>query len=49
MVQTGHPVLADNVYAHVLRDSDDKFFAKKLKELIDQGHAPSTPVKMPAA
>lgn len=49
MVQTGHPVLAANVCAHVLRDSDDKFFAKKLKELIDQGHAPSTPVKMPAA
>lgn len=49
MVQTGHPVLAANVCANVLRDSDDKFFAKKLKELIDQGHAPSTPVKMPAA
>ena len=49
MVQTGHPVLAANVCAHVLHDSDDKFFAKKLKELIDQGHAPSTPVKMPAA
>lgn len=28
MVQTGHPVLAANVCAHVLRDSDDKFFAK---------------------
>ena len=49
MEQTGHPVLAAKVCAHVLRDSDDKFFAKKLKELIDQGHAPSTPVKMPAA
>ena len=49
MLQTGHPKLAANVCAHALRHGDDTFFAKKLKELEDQGHMPSTPLEVSAA
>jgi len=49
MIQTGHPKLAANVCAYVLRQGDDTFFSKKLLELMDQGHKPSTPLKVTAA
>jgi len=49
MLKTGHPVLAANVCAYVLRQGDDAFFAKKLQELKSEGHAPSRPLKVSAA
>lgn len=49
MIQTGHPKMAANVCAYVLRDKEDPFFAKKLKELADEGHMPSNPLKVKVA
>lgn len=49
MIKTGHPVMAANVCAYVLRREDDVFFAKKLQELKNEGHAPSKPLKHSAA
>lgn len=49
MIKTGHPVMAANVCAFVLRRGDDPFFAKKLDELKNEGHAPSKPLKYSAA
>ena len=49
MIKTGHPKLAANVCAYVLRSGDDTFFARKLEELVSQGHEPSTPLAISAA
>ena len=49
MIKTGHPKLAANVCAYVLRSGDDIFFARKLEELVSQGHEPSTPLAISAA
>ena len=49
MIQTGHPKLAANVCAYVLRQGDDPFFAKKLQDLTDDGHLPSTPLEVKVA
>ncbi|MFT5650405.1 MAG: hypothetical protein ACJAXK_000819 [Yoonia sp.] len=49
MIQTGHPKLAANVCAYVLRSGDQAFFARKLEELVSQGHHPSTPLSVSAA
>ncbi len=49
MIKTDHPVMAANVCAYVLRKGEDAFFAKKLQELENAGHAPSTPLKYSAA
>ncbi|SEW17192.1 hypothetical protein SAMN04488515_1390 [Cognatiyoonia koreensis] len=47
--QTGHKQLAANVCAFVLRQSDDPYFAEKLKELSSQGITPSRPLTPEAA
>ena len=49
MIKTGHPKLAANVCAYVLRSGDDTFFARKLEELVSQGNEPSTPLAISAA
>lgn len=49
MIKTGHPVMAANVCAYVLRRGDDSFFAKKLDELKTEGYVPSKPLKYSAA
>lgn len=49
MIRRGHPVLAANVAAYVLREGPDAFYSKKLEELIAQGHSPSIPMNTRAA
>ncbi len=49
MSRSNHPVLAANVCAHVLRQSDDNFFAKQMHDLREQGFEPSRPFKPFAA
>ena len=49
MIKTGHPKLVANVCAYVLRSGNDTFFARKLEELVSQGHEPSTPLAISAA
>lgn len=48
-IQTGHPALAANVCAYVLRSGNDTFFAGKLDELAAQGHDPVGPTQTAAA
>lgn len=49
MVKRGHPVLAANVAAHMMRHAPDAFFAEKLAELEAQGHMPTRPISVDAA
>jgi hypothetical protein len=48
-VRRQHHVLAANIAAYVLRQGPNKFFAKRLEGLQNDGHFPTRPVKSKVA